>query len=197
MELQHHILKNGQQVGGKVTILLALQLSLLFLTGCWYIAITRHYTNGDNLGKIYEWRFSVTVSAFYRADKKDFVKNYGRTPNEFYDYKTHVTFGTVAKIDTMLSDKERHDVRIDSVKISFENFAKVFHVLNSFEDNLKQRMDAYTYVSVGSIYIPPGIQQVDVTVYGMFRSSRVDLEPFELSARLRYKEISERISKYD
>lgn len=197
MELQHNILENGQQVRGKVTILLALQLSLLFLTGCWYIAITKHYTNGDNLGRIYEWRFSVTLSAFYRADKKDFVKNYGRTPNEFYDYKAHVTFGPLSKIDTMLSDKERHDVRIDSAKISFENFAKVFHILNSFEDNIKQRMDAYTYVSVGSIYIPPGTQQVDVTVYGMFRSLKGGLEPFKLSTRLHYKEMSERISKYD
>ncbi len=188
------------------TVLLVLQASWLLLTGCWYTVISRYFDDGSDLGKISEWQFSVTVSAFYRADKKTFVKDYGRPPEAKYDYGIGLAFWTITEIDTTLSAEEQHEVRADSLKIGFENFSKIFLIQNRFEDNKRtdklgyvklDHLDAYTKISVGSIYIPPGTQHIDVTLYGVLRCLKDGLEPFKLSTRLHYKEMSERISKYD
>jgi hypothetical protein len=196
----------SQVFRSKVIILLIIQSCLLLLTGCWYTAISRYFDDGSDLGKMYEWQFSVTVSAFFRADKKTFVKDYGRPPEAKYDYGLGLTFWTITEIDTTLSEKDRRDVRVDSVKIVFENFTKAFLVQNTFEDNKRTNkfgyvtlkyLKAYTKTGIDSIYIPPGIQYVDITVYGTFRSLKDGLEPFKLSTRLHYRETSERISKYD
>jgi len=196
----------SQVFGSKIIILLILQSCLPLLVGCWYTAISRYFDDGSNLGKIYEWQFSVTLSAFFRADKKTFVKDYGQPPEAEYDYGLGLTFWTITEIDTTLSEKERHEVRADSIKVVFENFAKTFLMQNTFEDNKRthkfgyvtlEHLDAYTKTGIDSIYIPPGIQHVDITVYGTFQSLKSGLESFKLSTRLHYKETSERISKYD
>lgn len=204
--LQVNNLKNGLRNQFKIASLLIPQFCWLLLTGCWYTAISRYFNDGNNFGGIHEWDFSVSLTAFFNANKKTFVKDYGQSPETKFDYGLGLAFWTITKIDTTLSKEEQHDVRVDSIKVVFENFSKTFSVQNTFEDNKRTKkfgyvklkyLNAHTEISVGSIYIPRGIQHVEVTVYGMFRSLKTGLEPFELSTRLKYKEMSERISKYD
>jgi len=198
------ILRQGRL---KITKLLIVQLCALNFSGCWYMALTRHFVPEIiETGRIYEWYFSVTLAAFFREDKKEFVKRHGRPHEEFHDYDIYLTFWTIAKIDTTLSNEERHEARVDSLKISFGNYIKVFATNNAFTDNTRKKEFGYvplnylyarTEMSLGSIYIPPGTQAVDITVYGMFRSQKYGVEPFQFSTRLKYEEKSERISKYD
>lgn len=199
MKASQHIFSKREEQGLKIktAILLLLLPFLIFLTGCWYTAISRYFNDGANLGSIGEWKFSVSVSAFFNANKKNFVKDYGRSYNELYDYKTHVVFWPITKIENSLSVEEQHDVRIDSLKVVFRSFIKTFYSHNTFEENRKQRERAYIEVNLGSVYIPPGTQHIDVTVYGSSLNSKDGLQPFELSKRLTYREKSERIFKYD
>lgn len=185
---------------------LLLAFCALSQPGCWYTAISRYYDEGSNLGDIYEWRCTVIVAAFSRADKKNFVKERGRPPEEYYDFGLGLYFWTIVEIDTTLSAEERHEIKMDSLKISFKNFSRTFFVKNTFDDNVRDEKyghvplgfpQASTHLSLGTVYIPPGIQTVDVAVYGMVRNIKNGLEPFELSRRLTYKERTERISKYD
>jgi len=186
--------------------ILIVQSCIIFFTGC-YTALTRHFILEEpDQGRIYEWYFSVTLSSFFKRDKKDFEKYYGTSAEDDYDYGFGVDFWTITEIDTSLSDEERHEVKVDSVKISFNNFSKTFLVDNCFKDNKRKKkfgrvpLDyfyANTYINLGSIYIPPGTQKVEVTIYGMLRSRKDGLETFELPIRLKYEEKSEKISKYD
>ena len=180
--------------------LLLIQLCALSLSGCW-TRISRHYNDRNDLGSLNEWNFSTTLSAFAMENKKTFTKEFGRRPEEYYDYRLYVSFWTITKIDTTLSEEERHEVRIDSVKLVYKDFEKIFPVENTFADNVRKKvppwfryLGAKIDIDIASITIPPGTaDEAEVTVYGVFKSQQDGLEPFELSTRMKHKETSERL----
>ena len=180
--------------------LLLTQLCLFMLAGCW-TRIGRYYNDRNDLGNLHEWSFSTSLTAFAMENKKTFTKEFGRRPEEYYDYRLVVTFWTITEIDTTLSEEERHEARIDSVKLAYKNFEKIFPVENTFADNVRKKtppffnyLDAYTKIYIDSFTIPPGTaDEAEVTVYGVFKSPQDGLEPFELSTRMKHKETSERL----
>ena len=178
------------------------------LYSCGYTVLTRRFNDQvERFGEIHEWTCSVYLAAYYRLIREDLKeesvrKRYGSNPQEnYFYYSLSVGVGTITKLDTALTKAEQHELKVDSVRLVFKDFDQIFITHNSYEDNARNQQTLpgspwfarSNVLSVDSIYIPEGILDAKVIVYGTIRSQISSEEPFWFSRNLVYEDRADRI----
>lgn len=175
--------------------------------GCFTWTRYTKLFGGDSYNRtVREWNVSVYVYTDFTGEDKDALeRELGHSPEEVHDYSFSVAVWNVPEVDKTLSLEELHEIRIDSANITFNDFSKTFITENSFKENRRTedgRNFGYLYpyarrtISFGELYIPPGTEVVDVTVYGVTRNQNDGVQPFEIPVHLKYIEKTERATQY-
>lgn len=194
---------------------------MLLMSGCHtWIRYTKKF-GGDTWYPhevtLREWDIKVYVNADLPGhSKEDLERELGHSPELVSDYDLFLELTNIVEIDTSLSMEELRDIRLDSARITFNGFTKTFiaktirsnfhaenkvvNEKNDFEHNLRSTdggrlhfPESFVQITLGRLHIPPGIEAIDVTIYGLTRNRKSGIQPFEISMHLPYFEESRKV----
>lgn len=169
------------------------------MVGCWYTEISRYYNDNETTQPVKEWRVAPSIVAFMWVQEKDFKKRFGHPPDKHFVYDLYINLWIDNNVDRTLSTEEKHDIRLDSVNVTFRDHSRTFVVRNSFEDNARGNRNYSLHtrqISVDSLHIPPGIQDIRTIVYGALKSKKDGIEPLVINYPMKFKEGSREVPTF-
>jgi len=176
-------------------ILYGVAVSMLLLIsgilGCWYTEISRYYDDNESTFLFKEWRIAPSVVAFMWVQEKRFKKQFGHSPNKHFIYDLYLNLWIDNNVDRTLSTDEKHDIRLDSVNVTFRDYSRAFVVRNSFEDNARDNRKNSLHarqIVIDSLQISPDIKDIRLTVYGAFKSKKDGIESLVINFSMKLKE---------